>query len=61
MAFLPSANEVMFLHTCQEFCPRGGRWWCLGPHPGGKLRGLVGEVVSRPTPRVEVQGSDQGV
>ena len=32
-----------------------------GPHPGGKLRGLVGGgVVSRPTPKTEVEGSGLG-
>ena len=58
---LSSAMKLWRLcfYTCLSVILFTGR--CLGPHPVGKLRGLAGEGVSRPTPRGEVEGSGLGV
>ena len=57
--------KVMFLHVFD--CPQSWGGWhpsmlCRspGPHPGGKLRGLMGGQVSKPTPRGEVEGVAEG-
>ena len=55
--------KVMFLHlSVSHSVHRGGEvggGGCLGPHPGGKLRGLA-RGVSRLTSRGEVEGSGHG-
>ena len=64
-----SWGKVMFLHVSVILFTGGcypsmhSRWYpsmpCrfLGPHPGGKLRGLTGRWgVSRPTPKGKLRG-----
>ena len=55
---LPPATKLgqgnIFRSVCQEFCSQG----VSRPTPrGGRLKGLAGGGVSRPTLRVEVGGS----
>ena len=52
-----SWGKVIFSCIRQEFCSQEGS---PGPHPGWRLRGLAGGVVSRPTPMGEVEGSGWG-